>query len=158
MVTPSECAHDCTSSPPRTNTPGASAYGRTRRRRAEPSRVRADCLRPRTEPAASRLATPPEALPLPTEPLCGICPKAAPLFPYSVGLRTGPIWVLMISVLVAVADADADAVVAEPNHPHTEGHHPAKVQRIEPAKRRTPLQRRAHRYLHTTRIGRRLRP
>ena len=156
MVTPSECAHVCTSSPPRTSRPDATAYGRTRRTRAEPSRLRVDCRQARTEPAASGLTTPPEPLPLPTEPLCGIRPKAVPLFPYSVGLRTGPTWVLMISVLVAAADADT--VVAEPNHPHTEGHHPAKVQWIEPAKRRTPLQKRAHRYLHTTRIGRRLRP
>ena len=94
-----------------------------------------------------------EPLPLPTETLCGYMSKGCVV---SVGLRTGPIWVLMISVLVAAVDADA--VVAELNHPHTEGRHPANVQWIEPAKRRTPLQRRAHHYLHTTRIGRRLRP
>ena len=58
--------------------------------------------------------------------------------PHSVGLRTGSIWVLMISVL-APAVAAADAEVAEPNHPHTEGRYPANVEWLEPAKRRTPL-------------------
>ena len=141
MVTPSGCHHPRTSSPLRTNRPDISAYGRTRPRRAEPSpRVRVDCRRARTEPVASGLAAPPEQLPLPTEPLCEICPKAAPLLPHSVGLRTGSIRVLMISVLApAVAAADADAVVAEPNHPHTEGRHPANVEWLEHAKRRTPL-------------------
>ena len=45
--------------------------------------------------------------------------KGRAVVPHSVGLRTGPTWVLMISVLVAAADTDA--VAAGPNHPHTEG-------------------------------------
>jgi hypothetical protein len=124
------------SSPLGANRPDAIACGPTPnsvcgdRRRAEPSspRVRMDCRRPHAlEPAVSGLAPLPELFLLPTEPVCGRCPRAALLLPHSVGLPTSPpprifgsTWVygaLMISVPAPAPEVAAE-VAAESNPPN----------------------------------------
>ena len=72
------------------------------------------------EPAVSGLAAPPEPFLLPTEPGCGICPKAAPLLPHSVSRLLGVFestCMLIISMPAPAAEgaADVDSLVAESN-------------------------------------------
>jgi len=71
------------------------------------------------ELVVSGLAAPPVPFLLPTEPVRGMCPKAAPLLPHSVGVPASPPISVPASAAEAATDADADAVVVESNHPNT---------------------------------------